>query len=165
MIKPLVVLIVIFGIICTINYLLNNDLALSLSGRIAMSAMLLFTGISHFKFTNGMELMIPDNFSDSYKRRIVLISGDLEIALAAALQITQISKLIAIFIMLYFLAIIPANIIACIKNVNIEKADDTGPGLSYLWFRIPLQIFFMVWIYYFGVYMQLTDALKLGNLF
>jgi hypothetical protein len=38
-----------------------------------------------------------------------------------------------------------------IKKVNPEKADNSGNGINYLWFRIPEQVFFMAWVYFFAV--------------
>lgn len=34
------------------------------------------------------------------------------------------------------------------KKVDYQKGDYSGNGLGYLWFRVPLQVFFLVWIYY-----------------
>lgn len=152
--KPLAVLVSTFIILCSISFLLSNHINFSLCGRIAMALMLVFTGISHFIYTDGMELIIPDNFGEGFKRRIVLASGDLEFALAASLLLPDLARISGIIGMLYFFAIVPANIIACLKKVSIERGNYTGHGLAYLWFRIPLQIFFIVWIYYFSVYLN-----------
>jgi uncharacterized membrane protein len=51
------------------------------------------------------------------------------------------------------LAIIPSNIIGAIKKVSVERENFTGRGLNYLWIRMPLQLFFMAWIYYFGAFL------------
>ena len=42
---------------------------------------------------------------------------------------------------------LPANIYAAIKRVDYQKATFNGSGANYLWFRIPLQILFIVWMY------------------
>jgi hypothetical protein len=44
-----------------------------------------------------------------------------------------------------------ANINAAIHKVDYEKATYEGPGISYLWFRIPLQLLFIAWVAYFGL--------------
>ena len=32
---------------------------------------------------------------------------------------------------------------------NYKEANYTGPGPEHLWFRIPLQLFFIGWLYFF----------------
>jgi uncharacterized membrane protein len=56
-----------------------------------------------------------------------------------------------IALIIFFLLILPANIYAAIKKVDYEKATYEGKGIGYLWFRVPLQIFFIAWVYYFAV--------------
>lgn len=151
--KPLAILLSTFFIFCSISYLLFDHVSLGFCGKLSFSLMLVFTAIIHFVHTAGLELTVPDNFDDKYKRIIVLATGDLEIAMAAGLLIDEISKNVAIIIMLYLLAIIPSNIIGAIKKVSVERENFTGRGLVYLWIRMPLQLLFMVWIYYFGAFL------------
>jgi uncharacterized membrane protein len=150
--KLVAILLSTFLIICGIAYLGLDDFLISFCGRFSMSLMLLFSATTHYKYTDGFELIVPDNFDDAYKRTVVLVSADLEVAMAMGLLIAEIYKFTAILVMLYFFAVVPATIIACVKKVNIERANYTGLGLHYLWLRIPLQLFFMVWVYYFGVF-------------
>jgi hypothetical protein len=37
--------------------------------------------------------------------------------------------------------------VSSIEHINLYEANYNGAGLEYLWFRIPLQLFFIVWIY------------------
>ncbi len=151
--KPLAILLSTFFIFCSISYLIFDDVSLAFCGKFSFSLMLVFTAMIHYVHTEGLELTIPDNFSDKYKRIIVLATGDLEIAFAAGLLIDEISKNVSIIVMLYLLAIIPSNIIGAIKRVSVERENFTGRGLSYLWIRMPLQVFLMAWIYYFGAFL------------
>ena len=52
----------------------------------------------------------------------------------------------------FFILILPSNIYASVKKINYQKATLDGPGLSYLWFRMPLQVFFIGWVYFFNLY-------------
>lgn len=151
--KPLAILLSTFFIFCSISYLIFDHVFLSFCGRFSFSLMLVFTAMIHYVHTEGLALTIPDNFDDKYKRMIVLASGDLEIAFAAGLLINEISKNVAIIVMLYLLAIIPSNIIGSVKKVSVKRENFTGRGLIYLWIRMPLQVFFMVWVYYFGAFL------------
>jgi hypothetical protein len=46
---------------------------------------------------------------------------------------------------------LPANIHAAIKHINYETAAYDGKGIRYLWIRVPMQVLFIVWVYYFSV--------------
>lgn len=76
--KPLIVLLTAFVIALFAMKIISQNYDIALSGRIAMSAMLLFTAISHFIYTKGMTLMIPRFFP--FKKELVYITGIIEIA-------------------------------------------------------------------------------------
>ena len=82
---------------------------------------------------------------------MVYFTGILELAAAPGLIIPQTRHIAAILLIIFFILLLPANIIAAKQKINIEKASYGGPGLSYLWFRIPLQLFFIVWVLYFAI--------------
>ncbi len=147
--KPLIVLISTFVITVVITYFIQHSANILLSGRIAMAVMLLFTAIGHFKFTDGMAMMLPS--STPAKKQIVIITGFIEILAAIGLLVSLTIKLTGILLILFFVLILPANIYAALKNVNLEKANYTGNGINYLWFRIPEQLLFISWVYWFAV--------------
>jgi len=146
----IVILFVVFGLTLLLGKLLNRDFgSVTQAGNIAMCAMLLFTGISHFFFTKGMVLMMPDFLPA--KVFLVYVTGILEILLGLGLCFPKTRKISSKLLILFLILILPANITAAIKQVNMQAADFTGPGLSYLWFRVPLQLFYMGWVYIFGL--------------
>ena len=146
--KPLIVLIVVFALSCGITALTNSHVNYLLSGRIAMAAMLLLTAIGHFKFADGLVMMMPPFIPA--KKQMVWFTGIIEIIAAVGL-LTSLYQLTGKLLIIFFVLILPANIYGAIKNVNLEKANYKGDGLKYLWFRIPLQVLFIGWIYYFAV--------------
>ena len=148
--KPLIILLTGFGISLIILKLITGTWSFSLSGCIAMSLMLVFTAIGHFAFTNGMEMMLPPSMP--YKKAIVYVSGLIELAAAAGLVLPGFRLVTGWLLILFFTLILPANIAASMRNVNYQKATYDGPGRSYLWFRIPLQLFFITWVYWFGIH-------------
>jgi uncharacterized membrane protein len=111
--------------------------------------MLLFTGVSHFLYPEGMALMLPGFIP--FKKEVIYLTGVIEIAAAVGLLIPRYRKLTAWLLIIFFLAILPANIHAAINHVNLRTATFDGAGVNYLWFRVPLQIFFIAWVYYFGI--------------
>ena len=143
--KPLIVLLSVFAVSLAINRIFRGNYEFALSGRIAMSVMLLFTAIGHFAFTKGMAMMLPDFIP--FKTETVYLTGIIEIAAAIGLFIPNVRMLTAWSLIVFFILIMPANIYAAIKQIDYQKGTFDGHGLTYLWFRIPLQIVFIAWTY------------------
>jgi uncharacterized membrane protein len=144
---PLIVLLVGFGILFIINrFLLKDRWSLSLLGRISLALMLLLTGTAHFTQTDLMVEMMPEFMP--LKRETVYFTGVIEFLAAVGLVIDKTSKLAVILLIIFFLAVLPANIVGSLKQVNLGGMEN---GAAYLFFRVPLQIFFILWAYYFGV--------------
>ncbi len=115
-----------------------------------MSAMLLFTAIGHFAFSKGMALMIPDFIP--FKKQVVYITGLFEIVAAIGLLVDGYQRITGWLLIAFFILILPANINAAIKKIDYQKGTTNGPGVKYLWFRVPLQLLFMSWVYFFAIH-------------
>ena len=144
--KPLIVLLSSFTIAIFVVRIVKKEYDFALSARIAMSIMLCFTAIGHFAFTKGMSMMIPQFIP--YKTGLVYITGLFEIILAIGLLIPKLKMISGWALIIFLLLMLPANIYASIHNINFQKGTFDGNGLSYLWFRIPLQFLFIVWTYF-----------------
>ena len=127
----------------------SKSINVNLAGRLAFGCMFLFTGLSHFVFTKGMVMSMPNLLP--YKEFFVYLTGVLELLMAIAFSFERYKQPAAKLIIAFLIAILPANIWAAVYHVDIQQATYTGPGLAYLWFRIPLQLFFIAWVYHFGV--------------
>lgn len=145
--KPLLVLISVFITSLLVLKLLKRSFQVALSARIAMAAMLVFTAIGHFAFTKGMALMLPDFIPQ--RELLVYLTGMIEVVAAIGLLIPSLRVLTGWLLIAFFLLILPVNIYAAIKHVDYQNANFNGQGLDYLWFRIPLQIIFILWTYFF----------------
>jgi uncharacterized membrane protein len=143
--KPLIVLISVFFISLLVNKIFSSQYEWAFSGRIAMSAMLLFTAAGHFAFAKGMSSMLPEFIP--FKPEIIYFTGFVEIAAAIGLFIPNLRILTAWLLIVFFILILPSNIYASLKQVDFQENDFVGQGKSYLWFRIPLQMLFIVWTY------------------
>lgn len=141
--KPLIVLFVVFALVLLAIRLKKGEYMPAFSGRIAMSAMLLFTAMGHFKFPDGMAMMVPEIFP--FKLLLVYLTGFLEIAAAVGLLLPKFRRITGWLLIIFFLLVLPANIHAALHQVNYEQATYDGPGPSYLWIRVPMQILFMLW--------------------
>ncbi|MEK6481905.1 hypothetical protein WJR50_30470 [Catalinimonas sp. 4WD22] len=111
-----------------------------------MFVMLLFTAMGYFMFTEGVVLMISDFML--FKKELIYITAVIEILAAIGLHIYKLRKITAWFLILFFIMILPTNINAAINQLDYQTATFNGPGLNYLWFKIPLQLLFIVWVYF-----------------
>ncbi len=143
--KPLIVLILSYVIAIFLIKIANKEYDFGLSARVAMSLMLCFTAIGHFAFTKGMSMMIPQFLP--FKTNLVYLTGLFEILLAVGLLIPKLKVISGWTLIIFLLLMLPVNIHASIHNVDYQKGTLDGKGLSYLWFRIPLQFLFIVWTY------------------
>jgi uncharacterized membrane protein len=147
--KPLIVLLSCFVISLFATKVFLGVYEVKMSGGIAMSAMLLFTAIGHFTYTKGMAMMLPAVIA--YKTLIVYLTGVIEIVAAIGLQVFELKQVTAWLLIIFFIMILPANIYAAVAHVDYQKATFDGKGLKYLWFRISLQILFILWTYAFCI--------------
>lgn len=146
---PLFVLLGTFAVSLLVTKYFTKAFDYSLSGRMAMSCMLVLTAIGHFAFTQGMAMMMPDFIP--FKRQLVYLTGLLEIAAAFGLLFFRLQHITAWLLIIFFILILPANINAALKNIDYQTESSTGHGVAYLWFRVPLQVFFIAWTYFFGI--------------
>ncbi|KGO82524.1 hypothetical protein Q763_05330 [Flavobacterium beibuense F44-8] len=141
----LIVLFTVFIVGIVISKLTQKDFKWRFNGNLAMCCMLCFTGVGHFLFTEGMAMMLPGVIP--YREALVYITGIAEIIFGILLLFPVYRKTTGVIIILFFVLVLPANIYAALHNVNLMQANYTGKGVGYLWFRIPLQVFLIVWIY------------------
>ncbi len=149
--KPILVLITAFFLsIVTLKFVIGSW-SLITAGNIAMGIMLWFTAVGHFKFTSGMAMMIPDYLPA--RNEAVLATGIFEIALGTGLFFHATRNPAGIATICFLLVILPINVYAAIHHVDHEKASYNGKGATYLWFRIPLQLFFIAWAWLFAIHL------------
>lgn len=147
--KVLIVLIATFFMGSVIAKIATDNWHFISNGNVAMCVMLCFASMGHFRFTNGMTLMMPEFIP--FKKKVVYFTGMAEIALGVGLLFPSLRYIFGIIVVIFFILILPANINAAIKHVNLEAASYEGKGTSYLWFRIPMQVFFIIWVIYFSL--------------
>ena len=144
--KPLIVLVGTFVAALLVLRLIQGSFQTAFAARIAMAVMLIFTAIGHFAFTEGMTAMLPTFIP--FKTFMVYFTGILEIAFGVGILIPDFRPLVGWIIIAFFIVLLPANIKAALENLNYQTGVYDGPGIVYLWFRIPLQLLFIVWVYF-----------------
>ncbi|UII81550.1 hypothetical protein [Flagellimonas sp. CMM7] len=143
--KPLLVLLSSFVIAIFVVRIVNKQYDFALSARIALSIMLCFTAMGHFVYTKGMSMMIPEPIP--FKISFVHLTGLFEFLLAIGLLIPKLKVISGWTLIVFLVLMLPANIYATMHHINYQKGTFDGHGLTYLWFRIPLQVLFIVWTY------------------
>ena len=131
---PLIVLLVTYG---TARLALRRRPDRTLPGRVALSLMLVVTGVTHFTSTGALAAMVPPVFPAPVG--LVYATGVAELVLAGLL-LARPTPALGWTLILMFVALLPANVYGAMQGVGLG-----GHGLAYLWFRIPLQILFIIW--------------------
>ena len=146
---------ILLGVFATgliVTHYFSKKINYSFSGRIAMSVILMVTAYGHFVYVPGMALMIPDFIP--FKTELVYITGVIEFLAAIGLLLPRLQKLTAILLIIFFVLILPANIHATLNHIDLFTGNTTGPGVMYLWFRIPMQVLLIAWTYFFAIRMK-----------
>ena len=143
---PLIILLVTFGVLYLLDlFALKGRLGLSFVGRASMAVMLIATGVSHFTNTDDLVAIMPEIVPA--KRELVYFTGVCELLAVPGLLWSKTAKLTSVFLLIFFVLILPANIAGSLKQVQFGGME-YGP--LYLLFRVPLQILFIWWVWYFG---------------
>lgn len=105
--------------------------------RDGLSVMLVFTGVSHFSFMKeDFVRMMPPGIP--WKRAMVYFTGICEIAGAVGLWFPEFRGAAGYALIVFFLAVLPANIYAARAGVTLR-----GKPATSLWLRIPMQVLFI----------------------
>ena len=133
--------------------ILQNNWNFLFAGNFGMAVFIIFTGLAHFKFQKGMAMMIPDFIPG--KMFWVYFTGILEIVAGIGLLIPKTRELTAVLLIAFLVTVFFANINSSKKNVNLFKADFSGPGMDYLYReRLPMQLILLIWTWFFGIYLN-----------
>ncbi|PSK93302.1 DoxX family protein [Taibaiella chishuiensis] len=143
--KPLLLLLIVFVLALLIMKVAAAAVDIAFAARIAMAAMLLFTALGHFLFTKGMSMMLPPGIP--YRTAIIYLTGVFEITAALGLLVPAVRMPVGVALIVFFILLLPANIYAAALHLDYEKGTYTGKGLGYLWFRVPMQLLFIAWVY------------------
>ncbi|MBC9934858.1 DoxX family protein [Chitinophaga qingshengii] len=147
--KPIIILIAVFAVTLLVSKLITGSWQFILSGNLGMCCMLCFTALGHFLFPKGMTMMLPPGIP--LKTEMIYVTGVMEIVMGILLMVPAQREKTGIILILFLVLIFPANIYAAVKHVNLGKATFDGPGLAYLWFRVPEQLLFIAWVYFFSI--------------
>ena len=123
--------------------------------------MLVFTAMGHFMYMEGMQAMVPEWIP--FGKELVLLTGIMEVLFAIGLLLPKYRVRVGWALIVFFVMVLPANIHAALENVNYQTGGNDGNGLNYLWFRIPLQALFIIWVYVSAIRNSKSIHSKAGN--
>ena len=107
------------------------------AARCALSTMLFFTASAHFtRMRDDLVRMMPPSFP--WPRALVFFTGLCEIAGAVGLLLSPTRRAAGFALMLFFIAVFPANVRAARSDVTLR-----GKPATALWLRAPMQLLFI----------------------
>jgi uncharacterized membrane protein len=113
-----------------------------------MSAMLLFTAMGHFMFSEGMAMMIPDFIP--FKLELVYLTGVFEIVSSIGLLLPKHKVITDWLLIAFFVLVLPANIYAALTKSIMNKLGLMVRMLPIYGSEFPCNCFF----YHMGVFQQ-----------
>ncbi len=106
--------------------------------RDGLAVMLLFTGSAHFTPVKEDLIRMTPQWVPR-PRSMVFFTGLCELAGAIGLVVPETRRAAGIALILFFIAVLPANIHAARAKVTLR-----GRAATPLWLRLPMQILFIV---------------------
>ena len=101
--------------------------------RAALAAMFAVAGVLHFALTDAFAAIVPAVVPAP--RAVVLATGVLELAFAAAILVPSMRRGAGVLLALYCLAVLPANV-----TMALDPALGLGLPPAVLWARVALQL-------------------------
>lgn len=142
----LVVLLSVFTVTWGLSAITQRPRQIRTAGCIAFAALFIFTGISHFALAEGMVQMLPEWVPGRYP--IIYITGIIEIILGLGFLWPSVRRMSGLLTLTFLIAVLPSNIYAALNSVDFG-GNINGP--RYLFFRIPLQLFLLWWVWFMAV--------------
>ena len=115
-------------------------------GVLGLSLMLLFAGVGHFIANEQMTQLLPDFLP--FKELQIYLTGILEFVIAIGLLNKDKRKFFGWVAIIMFLVFLPFNIYGAYQGVGLGGHEW---GLKYLFIRVPIQLVFIVWAYFFCI--------------
>lgn len=142
----LTILLSVFIVIWGLLAIAQRPNQIRTAGCIAFAVLFIFTGISHFALADGMVQMLPEWVLGRYP--IIYISGIVEIILGLGFLWPSVRRISGLLTLVFLIAVLPSNVYAALNFVDFS-GNINGPG--YLFFRIPLQLFLLWWVWFMAV--------------
>ncbi len=145
----------VFAILIRFVFFSRQPINYRFCGRIALAAMFLLTGVSHFLQDDGMVQMLPEFVPLRYL--IIYATGILELFFTIGLLTPKYFQLTGTLVIAFLVCVFPSNVYAALNSVDF---GDNKNGPLYLLFRAPLQVLFIGWTWIVAVQKQSPKAIE-----
>ena len=115
-------------------------------GVVGLSLLFIFAGAAHFIKTDLMTQLLPPWVP--FPLLVIYVTGIFELFVAVGLLNSGTRKDFGWIAIILFILFLPANIYGAYSRVELGGHEW---GLTYLALRIPIQIFFIFWAYWFCI--------------
>ncbi|MGH9968828.1 MAG: DoxX family protein [Pyrinomonadaceae bacterium] len=139
----LLLLVVPFFILTLVDRTTRFKISPTVRARVGLSLFFIFTAIGHFIKTEEMSAMLPPSLP--YRLELIYVTGVLELLGAIGVWIPRLQRLTGICLILMLIGVLPANIYSAINHVDF---GGHAAGTSYLFVRVPFQLFLIWWTYF-----------------
>lgn len=109
-------------------------------GSLGLGLAFFYFALGHFLVTNELVQMLPSFIPE--RRLVIYVTGVAEAVVAVGLLTRHWRDAASIAAAVLLVTFLPANIYAATNYIGV---GDHKLGPSYLWTRIPLQLFLLVW--------------------
>ena len=149
MMTPIVMVVLMVApylVVRVLSAVTRRDLDVRRAAAIGLGILFIFTGIGHFIQTEPMAQMLP--YWVSERVLLVCLAGFLEFAIAIGFLVPKYRRITGLIAAVMLVLFFPVNIYAAIEHVPIG-GHAWGP--IYLIIRAPLQLFILLWVYWFTI--------------
>lgn len=139
------ILIGVFALAYSVDQLTPWSVDRRTRGSIALACMFAFAGVGHFIVPESLSHMLPEWVPA--RVALVYVSGTLELAGAIGLCIPRLRRTAGWCFIALLVLISPVNVYAVLGGGGLPE-HEVGP--IYLVYRMPLQVLFIWWAWYFA---------------
>ena len=146
MITPIILLAILVVPFWLATVVFRDSVKSRFYGVLGLSLLFIFAGFGHFIKTRTMAQLLPPWIPAP--TLVIYITGIIEFGAAAGLLNPGSRRDFGWAAVVLFIAFLPANIYGAYSRVELGGHEW---GLSYLILRVPLQLFFILWAYWFCI--------------
>ena len=146
MVTPIFLLAILVVPFWIATLIFRDSLKSRFYGVLGLSLLFMFAGAAHFLKTDLMTQLLPQWVP--FPVLVIYVTGIFELIVAIGLLNPGTRKDFGWIAIILFVLFLPANIYGAYSRVELGGHEW---GLSYLALRIPLQIIFILWAYWFCI--------------
>ncbi len=142
-----IIILGVFGALSIVNrFVYGEDWPLSFKGRVSISVMLAFASFVSLLKTEELTKALPLDWD--FAAIIIYVFAGLNLVFGVGILYPKIIKWKSILLMIYLAMWIPCYVIGTNQGAEVGGLQN---GITNLYYKIPIQLGMMFWVYYFGI--------------